>query len=65
MEKIKSLFDQCQEMDWVPGHNCSRNKIILVETHSVNSLHNIVIYRKAKCRICGKIIEQSDPEGIK
>jgi hypothetical protein len=48
-----------------PPHKCKLHLVVLVEEHSVNSLHNIVIYRKSKCKICGKIFEQSDPEGIK
>jgi hypothetical protein len=46
-------------------HECKRHLQILEETHSVNSLHNIVIYRKSVCKICGKIFEISDPGGIK
>jgi hypothetical protein len=46
-------------------HQCKLHLVILLEEHSVNSLHNIVIYRKSKCKICGKIFEESDPRGIK
>ena len=48
-----------------PPHNCKQHLKILQTVHSVNSLHNIVIYRKTQCVICGKIFEQSDPDGIK
>jgi hypothetical protein len=48
-----------------PPHKCKQHMVILAQKHSVNSLHNIVIYQKTKCKICGKIFEESDPEGIK
>jgi hypothetical protein len=46
-------------------HKCKHHLVILVQEHSVNLLHNIVIYQKSKCKICGKIFEESDLEGIK
>jgi len=52
-------------VDTTPPHKCKHNLVILVQEHSVNSLHNIVIYQKSKCKICGKIFEESDPRGIK
>ena len=48
----------------LPAHNCKQNLIIIEETHSVNSSHNIVIARVYKCRICGKKFEQFDPTGL-
>ena len=65
MMEVKTLFDQCQQSGWIPAHNCMANLKILEETHSVNSLHNIVIARKSKCKICSKIFEAYDPRGLK
>ena len=49
-----------------------KDKKTTIQEHSVNSLHNIVIYQKSKCKVCGKIFwesipleEESDPGGIK
>lgn len=47
-----------------PPHKCKLHLRILERTHSVNSFHNIIIYQKSKCKICGKIFEKSDPRGI-
>ncbi len=55
-------------IDWnkiIPPHNCKLHTKILEEKHSVNSLHNIVIYRKSICKICNKIFEVYDEDGIK
>ena len=55
-------------IDWnkiIPPHNCKLHIKILEEKHSVNSLHNIVIYRKSICKICNKIFEVSDEDDIK
>ena len=49
----------------IPPHSCKLHLKILEEMHSVNSMHNIVIYRKSKCKICNKIFEVSNPEGVK
>ncbi len=65
MDKIKTLFDQCEETNWIPPHVCKKNLKIISQTHSVNSLHNIVIAQTKQCRICGKKFEESDPDGIK
>jgi hypothetical protein len=65
MMEVKTLFDKCQQSGWIPEHKCKYNLIILEETHSVNSLHNIVIARKSKCKICSKIFESYDPRGLK
>ena len=45
-------------------HNCKQNLKVIEETHSVNSLHNIVIARVQQCRICGKKFESYDPNGL-
>ena len=65
MDDIKTLFNQCQEKDWMPQHKCKMHLKVLEETHSVNSLHNIVIARKSQCKICKKIFEQYDPNGLR
>jgi predicted transcriptional regulator len=65
MNEVKKNLEQCQESGWIPEHKCKYNLIILEETHSVNSLHNIVIARKSKCKICSNIFEAYDPRGLK
>ncbi len=50
---------------FTPPHKCKQHLVILIQEHSVNSLHNIVIYQKSKCKICEKIFEESDAEGMK
>ena len=65
MDKIKTLFDQCEEKNWILPHDCKKNLKIISQTHSVNSLHNIVIAQTKQCKICGKKFEESDPDGIK
>ena len=60
--------EQQLNINWasvIPLHNCKLHLVTLEEMHSVNSMHNIVIYRKSKCKICSKVFEVSDPEGIK
>ena len=55
-------------IDWnkiIPPYNCKLHIKILEEKHSVNPLHNIVIYRKSICKICNKIFEVSDEDDIK
>ncbi len=64
-EELKSLFEVCQNSGWIPKHECSKNLKIVSQTHSVNSLHNIVIAQTKQCRICGRKFEESDPDGIK
>jgi len=64
-DELKSLFEECQNSGWIPKHECSKNLKIISQTHSVNSLHNIVIAQTKQCRICGKKFEESDPDGIK
>ena len=63
--ELKSLFKQCENSNWIPAHDCSKNLKIIAQTHSVNTMHNIVIAQTKQCRICGKRFEESDPEGIK
>jgi len=64
-DELKSLFEECQNFGWIPKHECSKNLKIISQTHSVNSLHNIVIAQTKQCRICGKKFEESDPDGIR
>ncbi|MFZ0456398.1 MAG: hypothetical protein WCE54_02170 [Ignavibacteriaceae bacterium] len=59
------LNPRLESVDITPPHKCKHNLVILIQEHSVNSLHNIVIYQKSRCKICGKIFEESDPRGIK
>lgn len=63
MMEVKN-FQECLQLDSTVQHNCKQNLIIIEETHSVNSLHNIVIARKLKCKVCNKIFEQYDPKGL-
>jgi hypothetical protein len=65
MDEIKKLLDECKKAKWIPPHDCKKNLKIISQTHSVNSLHNIVIAQTKQCRICGKKFEESDPDGIK
>ena len=65
MDKIKTLFYQCEDSKWIPPHDCYKNLKIISQTHSVNSLHNIVIAQTKQCKICGKKFEESDSDGIK
>ncbi|HVO74136.1 MAG TPA: hypothetical protein VMT35_08945, partial [Ignavibacteriaceae bacterium] len=56
------------QINWeklIPKHNCKMYLKILMEVHDVNSFQNIVTYRRSQCKICNKIFEVSDPEGIK
>ena len=70
-QEEKRTNNQQQQTKEIPSHNCKRNLRIISQTHSVNlptgqagSFHNIVIAQKTKCTICGKIFEESDPDGI-
>jgi hypothetical protein len=62
MMEVKSLFDVPAVSN--PQHNCKQNLKVIEETHSVNSLQNIVIARVQQCRICGKKFESYDPKGL-
>ncbi|MBV6421210.1 MAG: hypothetical protein DAHOPDDO_02484 [Ignavibacteriaceae bacterium] len=64
MMEIKNLFDLCENSNLIPQHKCKQNLQVIEETHSVNSLHNIVIARIQQCKICGKKFEQYDPNGL-
>ena len=78
MEQEEKRTNQQQQTKEIPPHNCKRNLRIISQTclpnrqaHSVNlptgqagSFHNIVIAQTTKCTICGKIFEESDPDGI-
>jgi len=74
MDKKETTPVQFQ-INWeklIPKHNCKLNSIILMEVHDVNlpcrqagSFQNIVTYRRTQCKICNKVFEVSDPEGIK
>jgi len=57
-------FQECLQLNSTPEHNCKQNLEVIEKTHSVNSLHNIIIARKLKCKICNKIFEQYDPNGL-
>ena len=63
MMGVKSL--NSNQLELLPQHNCKNHLRIIEETHSVNSLHNIVIARKQKCKICSKVFESFDPRGLK
>jgi len=65
MDKIKKLLDDGKKLNWIPPHDCKKNLKIISQTHSVNSLHNIVIAQTKQCKICGKKFEETDPDGIK
>ena len=65
MDETKKLLDVCEKIKWIPPHDCKKNLRIISQTHSVNSLHNIVIAQTKQCEICGKKFEESDPDGIK
>lgn len=65
MDEVKGILDECRGRDWIPPHDCKKNLKIISQTHSVNSLHNIVIAQTKQCKICGKKFEESDPDGIK
>jgi hypothetical protein len=53
-DELKLFFEESQNSGWIPKHECSKNLKIIAQTHSVNSLHNIVIAQTKQCKICGK-----------
>jgi hypothetical protein len=68
MDKNKETTPIQFQINWeklIPPHNCRLHSIILMEEHDINSFRNIVIYRRSQCKICNKVFEVSDPEGIK
>lgn len=64
MMEVKDVLEKCQQLNFIPPHNCKQHLKIIEETHSVNSLHNIVIARKQICKICSKVFESYDPRGL-
>lgn len=64
MMEVKTMLEKCQQLNFIPPHNCKQHLKTTEETHSVNSLHNIVIARKQKCKICSKVFESYDPRGL-
>jgi hypothetical protein len=64
-DELNRLLEECKNSGWVPKHDCNQNLKIISQTHSVNTMHNIVIAQTKQCKICGKKFEESDPEGIK
>jgi len=64
MMEVKT-FNSNQQSELLSQHNCKNHLLIIEETHSVNSLHNIVIARKQKCKICSRVFESYDPRGLK
>ena len=65
MDETKRLLNKCQEINWIPPHDCKKNLKIISKTHSVNSSHNIVIAQTKQCQICGKKFKESNPDGLK
>jgi hypothetical protein len=64
-DELNHLFEECKYSGWIPEHDCNQNLKIISQTHSVNTMHNIVIAQTKQCKICGKKFEESDSEGIK
>ena len=64
MMEVKDVLQKSPQLNFVSQHKCKQNLKVIEETHSVNSLHNIVIARKLKCKTCDKIFEQYDPRGL-
>lgn len=62
--ELQLLFDQFVKSELIPQHKCKQHLRTIEETHSVNSLYNIVIARKCVCKICGKFFEYYDPNGL-
>ena len=65
MMEVKDVLSNSLQLNFIPPHNCKQNLKIIEETHSVNSLHNIVVARRQKCKICSKVFESYDPAGLK
>jgi len=61
---LQLLFNEFVKSEIIPQHKCKQHLRTIEETHSVNSLHNIVIARKRKCKICGEVFEYYDPNGL-
>ncbi len=45
MLEVKDVLESSLQLNFVPKHNCKQNLEVIEKTHSVNSLHNIVIAR--------------------
>ena len=61
-ENFQLNFNQplAENLDFVyftPPHKCKQHLIILVQEHSVNSLHNIVIIKKVNVKSAGKYLK--------
>ena len=61
---LQLLFNEFVKSEIIPQHKCKQHLRTIEETHSTNSLHNIVIARKCKCKICGEVFEYYDPNGL-
>lgn len=61
---LQLLFNNFVKTEIIPQHKCKQHLKTIEETHSVNSRFNIVVARKCKCKICGKIFEYYDPNGL-
>ena len=61
---LQLLFNEFVKSEIIPQHKCKQHLHTIEETHSTNSLHNIVIARKCKCKICCKVFEYYDPNGL-
>ena len=61
---LELTFDAFVKSEILPQHKCKQHLRTIEETHSVNSLHNIVVARKCKCKICGDVFEYYDPNGL-
>lgn len=64
-DELKLIFEESQNSGWIPQHECSKNLKIIAQTHSVNSLHNIVIAQTKQCKVCGKKFEEYNTERIR
>ena len=53
-----------QDLVFTNAHNCKQHLKVIEETHSVNSLHNIVVARVHQCKVCKKKFESYDPNGL-
>ena len=58
MKETKTLFDQSEKSKPIPPHDCKKNLRIISQTHSVNSLHNIVIAQTKQCEILRKEVRR-------
>ena len=61
---LQLLFNEFVKSEIIPQHKCKQHLRTIEETHSTNSLHNIVIARKCKCKLCGEVFEYYNPNGL-